>query len=72
MRMHPGAACALILLAAVAAGGVPCALAQERRSGDSPYVISITSNTLQPGDEKRVAQRLKEILKPASERARKG
>ena len=34
MRMHPGAACALILLAAVAAGGVPCALAQERRSGD--------------------------------------
>jgi len=44
---------------------------QQRRPGDSPYVISITSNTLQPGDEKRVAQRLKEILKPASDRARK-
>jgi uncharacterized pyridoxal phosphate-dependent enzyme len=44
---------------------------QERRTGDANYVISITSNTLQPGDERRVAQRLKEILKPASERARK-
>lgn len=44
---------------------------QERRSGDANYVISITSNTLQPGDEKQVARRLTEILKPASERARK-
>lgn len=43
---------------------------QEKGKGDADYVISITSNTLQPGDEKRVAQRLKEILKPASERAR--
>jgi hypothetical protein len=32
--MHPGVARALILLAAVAAGGVPGALAQERASGD--------------------------------------
>ncbi|HYM12378.1 MAG TPA: aminotransferase class V-fold PLP-dependent enzyme [Bryobacterales bacterium] len=45
---------------------------QERRSGDANYVISITSNTLQPGDEKLVAARLKEILKPASDRARRG
>ena len=45
---------------------------QEKRTGDANYVISITSNTLQPGDEKRVAQRLREILKPASERAQKG
>lgn len=45
---------------------------QERRSGDANYVISITSNTLQPGDEKRVAARLKEILKPAADRARRG
>jgi len=44
---------------------------QARRRGDANYVISITSNTLQPGDEKRVAQRLQEILKPASARARK-
>jgi L-seryl-tRNA(Ser) seleniumtransferase len=44
---------------------------QERRTGDAPYVISITSNTLQPGDEKLVARRLTEILKPASGRARK-
>lgn len=43
---------------------------QERRSGDANYVISITSNTLQPGDERLVARRLKEILKPASDRAR--
>ena len=43
---------------------------QERQAGDSNYVISITSNTLRPGDEKPVAQRLKEILKPAFERAR--
>jgi len=28
-------------------------------------------NTLQPGDEKQVARRLMEILKPASERVRK-
>lgn len=42
----------------------------ERHAGDADYVISITSNTLRPGDEKLVAQRLKEILKPASERAR--
>ena len=41
---------------------------QERRPGDTDYVISITSNTLQPGDERLVAQRLKEVLKPASER----
>ena len=43
----------------------------ERQRTDANYVISITSNTLQPGDEKRVAQRLQEILKPASARARK-
>jgi uncharacterized pyridoxal phosphate-dependent enzyme len=42
---------------------------QARQKGDTAYVISITSNTLQPGDEKLVARRLKEILKPASERA---
>jgi L-seryl-tRNA(Ser) seleniumtransferase len=43
---------------------------QERQKTDAEYVISITSNTLQPGDEKLVAQRLKEILNPASLRAR--
>jgi hypothetical protein len=43
---------------------------QERQKGDAEYVICITSNTLQPGDERLVAERLKEILKPASERAR--
>jgi L-seryl-tRNA(Ser) seleniumtransferase len=42
----------------------------ERQKTDAEYVISITSNTLQPGDEKLVAQRLKEILNPASVRAR--
>ena len=42
-----------------------------RQRTDANYVISITSNTLQPGDEKRVAQRLLEILKPASARAHK-
>ena len=42
---------------------------QERQQTDAEYVISITSNTLQPGDERLVAQRLKEILKPASLRA---
>ncbi|HZT32236.1 MAG TPA: aminotransferase class V-fold PLP-dependent enzyme [Bryobacteraceae bacterium] len=45
---------------------------QARRPGDAAYVISITSNTLQPGDEKLVAVRLKEILTPASGRARRG
>ena len=44
---------------------------QERRPGDAMYVISITSNTLQPGDEKLIARRLTEILKPASERSRR-
>ncbi len=44
---------------------------QARRSGDANYVISITSNTLQPGDEKEVARRLVEILKPASEHSRR-
>jgi hypothetical protein len=43
---------------------------QEKQKTDAEYVISITSNTLQPGDERFMAQRLKEILKPASERAR--
>jgi L-seryl-tRNA(Ser) seleniumtransferase len=43
---------------------------QEQQQTDAEYVISITSNTLQPGDERLVAQRLKEILKPASFRAR--
>ena len=43
---------------------------QARRSGDANYVISITSNTLQPGDEKEVARRLVEILKPASQHRR--
>ncbi len=43
---------------------------QEHRSGDPVYVISIASNTLQPEDEKQVARRLMEILKPASARAR--
>jgi hypothetical protein len=33
-------------------------------------MISITSKTLQPGDEGMVARRLKEILQRASERAR--
>jgi L-seryl-tRNA(Ser) seleniumtransferase len=45
---------------------------QARMAGNPDYVLSITSNTLQPGDEKRVAQRLKEILTPAAARARKG
>ena len=44
---------------------------QARRPGDANYVISITSNTLRPGDEKLVGARLKEILKPASDRARR-
>jgi L-seryl-tRNA(Ser) seleniumtransferase len=44
---------------------------QARRAGDADYVISITSNTLQPGDEKDVARRLVEILKPASEHNRR-
>jgi seryl-tRNA(Sec) selenium transferase len=43
---------------------------QERKKDEAEYVISITSNTLRPGDEKLVAQRLKEILKPAADRAR--
>lgn len=43
---------------------------QERQKTDAEYVISITSNTLQQGDERLVAQRLKQILKPASEHAR--
>jgi seryl-tRNA(Sec) selenium transferase len=42
---------------------------QARRSGDAEYIISITSNTLKPGDEKEVARRLVEILRPASERS---
>lgn len=41
---------------------------QERQKTDAEYVISIASNTLQPGDERFVARRLKEILKPAPER----
>lgn len=45
---------------------------QQKDAGVAGYVISITSDTLKPGDEKLVAQRLKEILKPASDRARKG
>ena len=44
---------------------------QEPRPGEPARVISITSNTLKPGDEKLVVQRLKEILKPASDRARR-
>ena len=44
---------------------------QEREKTDAEYVISITSNTLQPGDERLVAQRLKEILTPASSRVRR-
>ncbi len=43
---------------------------QQPQIGDADYVISITSNTLQPGDERLVARRLKEILEPASGRAR--
>lgn len=43
---------------------------QERQRGNAEYVISVSSNTLQPGDERLVARRLEEILKPASHRAR--
>jgi len=34
-------------------------------------LISIVSNTLKPGEEKIIAQRLKEILKPAADRAQR-
>jgi uncharacterized pyridoxal phosphate-dependent enzyme len=45
---------------------------REGPSGRTDYQLSITSSTLRPGDEKLVAARLKEILKPASGRARRG
>ncbi len=44
----------------------------EHRGSIEPFrLISVVSNTLKPGDEKIIAQRLKEILKPASDRARR-
>jgi uncharacterized pyridoxal phosphate-dependent enzyme len=43
----------------------------ERRGSREPVrLISVVSNTLKPGEEKIIAQRLKELLKPASDRAR--
>jgi uncharacterized pyridoxal phosphate-dependent enzyme len=48
--------------------GLPLSLRQL--STGSTRLISIASNTLQPGDEEIIAQRLIEILRPASERAR--
>ena len=47
-------------------GGPP-----PHRPGEPVRLISIVSNTLQAGEEKIIAQRLKEILKPASDRARR-
>jgi hypothetical protein len=35
---------------------------RARRSGDAGYVIWITSNTMQPGDEKEVARRLRAAI----------
>jgi uncharacterized pyridoxal phosphate-dependent enzyme len=43
---------------------------ERRGSSESARLISVVSNTLRPGEEKIIAQRLKEILKPASDRAR--
>ena len=43
---------------------------ERRGSNESARLISVVSNTLKPGEEKIIAQRLKEILKPASDRAR--
>lgn len=43
----------------------------EPRGWSEPVrLISIVSNTVKPGEEKIIAQRLKELLKPASDRAR--
>ena len=50
----------------------PAPIKERQPSGEPARLISIASNTLKPGEEKIIAQRLKEILKPASERARKG
>ncbi len=42
------------------------------RSSEPARLISVVSNTLKPGEERIIAQRLKEILKPASDRAAMG
>jgi L-seryl-tRNA(Ser) seleniumtransferase len=49
----------------------PAPLKERPRPSEPPRLISIVSNTLKPGEEKIIAQRLKEILKPASSTARR-
>ncbi len=45
---------------------------KESRNASEPVrLISIVSNTLKPGEEKIIAKRLKEILRPAAERVRR-
>jgi L-seryl-tRNA(Ser) seleniumtransferase len=41
---------------------------EKPQSSEPLRLISIVSNTLKPGEEKIIAQRLKEILKPAADR----
>jgi L-seryl-tRNA(Ser) seleniumtransferase len=41
---------------------------EKPQSSEPSRLISIVSNTLKPGEEKIIAQRLKEILKPAADR----
>jgi hypothetical protein len=41
---------------------------EKSQSSEPVRLISIVSNTLKPGEEKIIAQRLKEILKPAADR----
>ena len=48
----------------------PPPLKEQPRSTEPARLFSIVSNTLKPGEERIIAQRLKEILKPAAERAR--
>ncbi len=49
----------------------PPPLKEQPRSSEPARLISIVSNTLKPGEEKIIAQRLKEILLPAAQRARR-
>ena len=44
---------------------------ERPQPGEPDRMISIVSDTLKPGEEKIIAQRLKEILKPAADRAQK-
>ncbi len=48
----------------------PPPIKERRQSGEPTRLISIVSNTLKPGEEKIIARRLKEILKPAAARAK--